>query len=412
MQSEAQEFELTIETLVYGGEGMGRLPDGRAAFVPFVLPGERVRIRVVEVKRSFVRAALLEVLKPSPERIAPRCAHYGLCGGCHYQHLPYPAQLTAKRAILRDQLARIGKLPDPPVAPTVPSPSEWYYRNHIQFHQDPEGKLGYFTAAGDRVFPLQECHLPEPPLNETWPLLDFESLPEVDRIGLRLGSDADAMLILESTGDFPPELSLDLPISAAFVGPGGTVVLAGDESLLMEVRGRTFQVSPGSFFQVNTPMAAEMVDFLMGRLPHGPHVTVLDVYCGVGLFSAFLAPWVKQVVGVELSGPACEDFAANLDEFDNVALYQGAAETVLPALDIHPDVVIVDPPRAGLERPALDALVKLSAHTLAYVSCDPATLARDARRLVEAGYTLDQSTPFDLFPQTYHIESINLFSRK
>ncbi len=411
MGDEPQDFELTIDTLVYGGEGMGRLPDGRAAFVPFVMPGERVRIRAVEAKRGFVRGALLEILAPSPERITPRCIHFGLCGGCHYQHLPYPAQLAAKQAILRDQLERIGKLPDPQVAPTVPSPSEWNYRNHVQFHQSPEGQLGYVTAAGDRVFPIQECHLPEPLLNDTWPRLDFEILPNVDRIGLRLGSGDDVMLVLEGTDDLPPEMSLDLPISAAYLGPGGTVVLAGDESLVMEVKGRAFRVSPGSFFQVNTPMAGAMVDYLLANLPLGPQQTVLDVYCGVGLFSAFFAPRVAQVIGVELFDPACEDFAANLDEFDNVALYQGPAETVLPALDARPDVVVVDPPRNGLERTALDALIGLGAPVLAYVSCDPATLARDARRLLEAGFSLDRSTPFDFFPQTYHIESINLFSR-
>ncbi len=411
MQGEPQEFELTIDTLVYGGEGMGRLPDGRAAFIPFVLPGERVRMRVVEAKRGFVRGALVEVLEASPERSAPRCIHFGVCGGCHYQHMPYPAQLAAKRAILQDQLARIGKIANPPVAPTVASPSEYYYRNHVQFHQDRDGKLGYVTFSGERVFPIQECHLPEAPLNETWPLLDFEPLPEVDRIGLRLGVDEDVMLTLESEGDFPPELSLDLPISAAFLGPGGAVVLAGDDSLLMEVKGRAFRVSPGSFFQVNTAMAGKMVDFLLELLPPDPKATVLDVYCGVGLFSAFIAPRVGQVVGIELSEPACADYATNLDEFENVGLYQGAAEDVLPALDLHPDMVIVDPPRSGLERRALDAIAASGAPTLAYVSCDPATLARDVRRLIETGYRLESVTPFDLFPQTYHIESISLLTR-
>jgi 23S rRNA (uracil1939-C5)-methyltransferase len=412
MQGEAQEFELTIDTLVYGGEGMGRLPDGRAAFVPFVLPGERVRMRAVEAKRGFVRGDLVEVIEPSPQRISPRCVHFGLCGGCHYQDLPYPAQLAAKRAILQDQLVRIGKIVDPPVGPTVASPVEYNYRNHVQFHQDPDGKLGYVTFSGERVFAIQECHLPEAALNETWPLLDFEPLPEVDRIGLRLGADDDVMLTLESEGDFPPELSLDLPISAAFVGPAGTVILAGDESLLMEVKGRPFRVSPGAFFQVNTGMAGKMVDTLLERLPLTEKTTVLDVYCGVGLFSAFLAPRVGQVVGIELSEPACADFAANLDEFDNVALYQGAAEEVLPGLDLRPDVVIVDPPRSGLERRALDALVKAGAPTLAYVSCDPATLARDIRRLADGGYHLDQAIPFDLFPQTYHIETIALMTKQ
>jgi 23S rRNA (uracil1939-C5)-methyltransferase len=406
-----QQLDVKIESLVYGGDGIGRLPDGRAVFVPCVLPGELVRIQPVEEKRGFVRAALVQVLEPSPQRITPRCVHFGLCGGCHYQHLSYADQLTAKQSILRDQLERIGGIRQPPVAPTIPSPQEWYYRNHVQFHLAPDGKLGYYTQAGERVFAIQECHLPEDSINQTWPQLDFEAIPELERIGLRAGAEEDLMLILESSDPQAPELTLDLPISAVFQGPAGSFVMAGDESLTMQVLGRAFQVSPASFFQVNTPQAGAMVEFLRDRLPLQPEATLLDVYCGVGLLSAFLAPRVGQVIGVELSEPACADFAANLDEFDNVSLYQGPAEQILPDLDVHPQIVLVDPPRAGLERRALDAILTSGAPTLAYVSCDPATLARDTRRLVAAGYQLTSSTPFDLFPQTFHIESISLFSK-
>ena len=405
------EFEVRPSAFTYGGEALGRLPDGRAVFVPFAIPGERVLARVVEEKRGYVRAELVNILEPSPDRVIPRCIHFRVCGGCHYQHLPYRLQLDVKAAILRDQLERIGGIPAPPVEPTVPSPTEYNYRNNVQFHLTPDGKLGYQAAGSHAVIAIQECHLPEPPLNETWPLLDFESNPGLERVGLRLGAGEDILLSLEGADPVPPEMSIELPISAVYLNPGGTEVLAGDESLTMEVLGRPFRVSAGSFFQVNTALAEAMVNELLRSLPLSPATVLLDVYCGVGLFSAFMAPRVGRLIGVEISAAACDDFAANLDEFENVELYQGAAEEILPGLGARPDAVILDPPRAGVERRALDAVVGLAPASLAYISCDPSTLARDAKRLVTAGYRLTRSIPFDLFPQTFHIESVNFFEK-
>ncbi|MBU2610464.1 MAG: 23S rRNA (uracil(1939)-C(5))-methyltransferase RlmD, partial [Chloroflexi bacterium] len=190
------------------------------------------------------------------------------------------------------------------------------------------------------------------------------------------------------------------------------VVLAGDDHVFINVLGRPFRVSAASFFQVNTRMAAALVKHLLTNLPISPNANLLDVYCGVGLFSAFLAPHVKQLIGVESSLSACEDFAFNLDEFDNVELYEGAAEEILPAfvgrIDNSP-YILVDPPRAGLDVRAMDALLALRPGMIAYISCDPSTLARDTARLIAGGYRLKQVAPFDLFPQTYHIESISIF---
>lgn len=409
-------LETTVQTLIYGGEGLGRLPDGRAVFVPYTLPGERVRIRLVEEKRRHARAELLEVLTPAAGRIVPRCAHFGKCGGCSYQHMPYAEQLAAKEAILREQLERIGEISDPPVQAIVPAPAEFNYRNHVQFHLTEEGKLGFVNTRGNAVIPIRECHLPQPPLDEIWRQLDFEALPEIERIGLRVGMEEDVQLILESDSPQAPEISVEeLPISVAHISPAGTLVLAGSPAVTFEVLGRRFRVSAGAFFQVNTAMAGAMVehvmDYLAASLPDLDQTTVLDAYCGVGLFSAFLAARVARLIGIEASPSACEDFAANLDEFDNVELYEAAVEEVLPAVQVKPDFVLVDPPRAGLERGALDGLMALGAPTLCYVSCDPATLARDGRRLASGGYRLEVITPFDLFPQTYHIESISFWRR-
>ena len=411
-------LEITLNTLVYGGEAMGRLPDGRTAFVPCALPGERARIRLVEKKRGYVRAKLVEVLMPSAERIPPRCRHFGACGGCHYQHMTHPAQLNAKTEILIDQLARIGHIQNPPVNPAIPSPQEWRYRNHVQFHLTRDGKLGYVgagTGPTPAVIPISECHLPEEPLNVLWPGLEFGPGLGLERLSLRLGSGGEIMLVLESSDPKPPELEIEADISVVHLFEGDAVVMAGDKYIFMDINPgrelprRTFRVSAASFFQVNTLMAAKMVEHLLDRLPLKPQSTLLDVYCGVGLFSAFLAAHVGRLIGIESSPSACEDFAANLDEFDNVELYEAPAEDVLPALTIKADIAILDPPRAGLQRRALEGILALRPRRLAYVSCDPATLARDASRLVAEGYCLTEVTPFDLFPQTYHIESISLF---
>ena len=490
----ADTFDITLTTLAYGGDALGRLPDGAprpglAVFVPYALPGETVRVRLVEEKRGHARAELLEVLTPSPDRVTPRCPHFyspivegensgnlgvlggvasqhtqisapsfrgekggdaaklrsedergnltttgagvGWCGGCHYQHIAYPAQLAAKTAILREQLERLGGIKDPPILPPVPSPSPWNYRNHVQFHLTPQGQLGYEVLRSNRVLPIRECYLPEAPINQLWPQLDVEPLPGLERVSLRVGADEELMLILE--GGDPQSLALvieGLPISALHLGPAGPLVLAGSDHILMEVGNwdvwgseaapsipisefspHIFRVSAESFFQVNTPQAGAMVEHLLANLPLTPSATLLDVYCGVGLFSAFLAPHVERLIGIESSPSACQDFVCNLDEFDNVELYEAAAEQVLPALNLRADVILVDPPHAGLGPRVMDGLLHLNANTLAYVSCDPATLGRDARRLIEGGYRLRQIALFDLFPQTYHIESISIWER-
>jgi 23S rRNA (uracil1939-C5)-methyltransferase len=403
-----------LDKLTYGGDAMGRLPDGRAVFIPFGLPGERVRVRLVEERGGFARGEVIEILEPSPDRIRAKCIHFGTCGGCHYQDLPHEKQLIAKQEILRDQLARIGRIASPNVLPAVPSPAQWNYRNHVQFHLTEKGEPGYVNAAGRAVFAISECHLPDTAIDAAWRELQFESNTDVQRVSLRSGVEGELLLILESDSPEPPELEIESDLSVVHMYEDHPLVLAGGETILARVLEHEFRVSAGSFFQVNTGMAEKMVRHVMDALGVSKQDTLLDLYCGVGLFSKFLAGGAKRVIGVEASPSACEDYAANLDEFDNVELYEGRAEEILPAFPasgIHPDLVLVDPPRAGIDRAVLDALLDLGARRIIYVSCDPATLARDARRLIEGGYRLGQVTPFDLFPQTYHIESISVFEK-
>ena len=432
----AEYYELTLTDLTYGGDALGRLDDplpgthGRAVFVPFGLPGERVRIRLTEEKRGFARGELVEVLDASPDRVTPRCKHYFtprstvegkeavmVCGGCQYQHMSYNAQLKAKAGILRDQLQRIGKIQNPPVNPTVAGPSPWNYRNHVEFHLTRNGKLGYIRSSPrsgslENVLAVEECHLPEPSINALWPQLEFEPETGIERVSLRSGASDELMLVLESDSPVTPELEIEAGISVVHLFEESSVVIAGEDHLTMQVLNRDFRVSAASFFQVNTGMTEKMVNHLLSNLTILPDTNLLDVYCGVGLFSAFLAPKCKRIIGVESDMSACDDFIVNLDEFDNVDLYEGRAEDVIPHLEIKPDVVLVDPPRAGIERGALDGILRLNPHTVAYVSCDPSTLARDAARLINGGFRLMDVTPFDLFPQTHHLESISIFEKR
>jgi 23S rRNA (uracil1939-C5)-methyltransferase len=408
------EHEILLTTLAYGGDAIGRLEDGRAVFVPFGLPGERARIRLTEEKRGFARGELVEILEVSPHRIVPRCKHFGVCGGCHYQHMPYEEQLKAKTEILRDQLTRIGRIENSPVQDMIASPNPWNYRNHLQFHLTNEAKLGHVgadTSFARGIIPITECHLPEESINSLWPQLEFEPGTNIERVFLRVGKENDLMLALESDSAESPGLEIEAEISVTHVFEENAVTIAGNDHIVIPVLGRDFRVSAASFFQVNTAAAEKMVNYLLTNLPFSPNTTLLDVYCGVGLFSAFLAPKCERVIGIESSPSACEDFAVNLNEFDNVELYEGLAEGVIPHLDMKPDVVLVDSLRAGLDKHVVEGIMKLNPRMIAYVSCDPSTLARDAKRLIEGGYRLKQVTPFDLFPQTYHIESISIIGR-
>jgi 23S rRNA (uracil1939-C5)-methyltransferase len=396
--------------MVSGGDCLSRLPDGRAVFVPFVLPGEVVRVEVVDEKTRYAHARPIEVLTPSPERITPRCIHFGECGGCQYQHLAYEQQLRLKESLLLDQFQRIAHIEDPPILPIVPAPDPWNYRNHVQFHLGKNGELGFIHADGEHLLIIEECHLPHEPINALWPQLELGPESGVYRLGIRQDSFEDIMLILEGEDPDAPEFSEDIPVSAVYTPPDARLtILAGDDHLVFTLLERHFQVSARSFFQVNTPMAEKMVALLLDNLDLAEDTRVVELYAGVGAFSAFLAPKVGHLTAIESSGSACHDFVTNLDEFDNVSLYEAQAEEVLPTLNMPVDLLVMDPPRSGLAPAVHDALAELQPKQIAYISCDPATLARDTQRILGNGYQLQSVTPFDLFPHTAHVETISLF---
>jgi len=406
----AETFTVKMDKLVYGGDCLGRLPDGRAVFVPFVLPGEVVRVEILEDKKSFARGWPVEWLEISPERIQPRCKHFGECGGCQYQYLEYEDQLAAKKDIMIDQFQRLGKIENPPVKEVVPSPNPWNYRNFVQFHLGKESELGYIHADGEHLLPIQECHLPEPAINELWPQIDLDPESDLYRLGIRQDTYEQLMLVMEGESPTPPEFSVDIPVSAVYTPPDANLtVMAGDDHLTYTLLDRDFHVSARSFFQTNTPIAEKMIAYLLENLDLHKDSRVIELYAGVGLFSAFIAPRVGHLTAVESSGSACHDFTINLGDAENVVLYEARTEEVVPTLNIEMDLLITDPPRSGWANEVNDALYKLMPLQICYISCDPATLARDARKILKKGYRLVSVQPFDQFPHTSHIESISIF---
>jgi 23S rRNA (uracil1939-C5)-methyltransferase len=404
--------ELQLTAIAHGGAALGRY-EGRVVFVPYALPGETVRAEITEDKGRYAFARLIEVLAPSPNRVTPPCPYFGPtgCGGCQWQHVDYQAQLHFKSEIVTDQLARIGSIANPVAHPTLPDSSGWAYRNHAQFHPAPNGGLGFQTAASNDTIAVDECLTLHPLLSDLYATLDLE-LPDLLRLSLRAGTaTGERMLTFEMKDDLPPALESDLPVSCVLLlADGRHANLIGNNHVTEIVAGRAYRISASSFFQVNTPQAAQLVQQVLDYLDVQTGETVLDAYCGVGLFTAHLAEHAGLVVGVELAPAAIADLMENTADFNNVEIIEGSVEAVLPDLDVPLDAAVVDPPRAGIDRFALDALIERQPARLVYVSCDPATLARDAKRLTRAGYRLIEVQPVDVFPQTYHIESVALFT--
>ncbi|CAG0999743.1 MAG: class I SAM-dependent RNA methyltransferase [Anaerolineae bacterium] len=409
-------FELELTAMAHGGSAIGR-HEGRAIFVPYALPGERITARIVQDKGRFAYAEGLTLLEPAESRIYPRCPHFGpkRCGGCHWQHMDYTAQLAFKRQIVIDQLTRIGKIETPLVHPTLASPQEWEYRSHITLHVSPDGRLGFVGTDDQTILPIDECHIMRPELLDLFESfqIDLETNPNLDRVRFQVGSDPEDRLIALSTRDDElPFIELEVPASVSFLSADEfPEALIGVGNVHYTVHQKTFRVTAGSFFQVNLPQAAALVELALARLDLKGHERVLDLYSGVGLFTAFLAERASLVTAVESFEPAVDDADHNLTPYDNVDLVEGPVEEVLESLDERFDAAIVDPPRSGMEGVALDGLVACAPSRIVYVSCDPATLARDAKRLSGHGYNLIEVQPVDMFPQTYHIESVALFQK-
>jgi 23S rRNA (uracil1939-C5)-methyltransferase len=408
-------IELELDAIGHLGQALGR-HEGKVVFVPYAIPGERARVRIVEDRRRWARGELLDLLSPSPHRVKPPCPYYGTCGGCQYQHVDAATQLAYKHEIVVDQLRRAG-FPEPLPVPDVCGMHEpWAYRNNVRFTLSEEGELGFQGARSHDVVPIARCLLLHPLLDELHQLLDVQ-WPELSRLSLRAGTrTGEQMVIFEPAGGEMPELEVDIPISCVLRLPDGRhVPLIGSDVLHEQLRDRVFRISAGSFFQVNTAQAERLLDTLEAYLDPQPDDLLLDVYCGAGTFGLSLldgANHVGRVIGVEESPSAVEDAWANAAHSEAVTLIEGSAERVVPTLDEPVTKVVVDPPREGCTPALLDALVDLAPQRIAYVSCNPATLGRDLARLVASGYRLREVQPVDMFPQTYHTESVSWLQRE
>jgi 23S rRNA (uracil1939-C5)-methyltransferase len=348
----------------------------------------------------------------SADRVFPQCPHFGpgRCGGCQWQHIAYDAQLLLKQDVLADQLARIGGLSDVNVRPVMPSQAQWHYRYHLRFVVADGGELGLPGTQPEQTVPVEQCDVLHPDLLSLKESLELEAFSGLQELTLQMGTDGGRMIILKMAEDEAPELLADMPASANLLLDGDEPAnLFGDTHSRYAVNGRTFRATAGSFFRPNAGQAANLVNTVLEFLNPRPEDVVLDLYGGVGLYAAFVGERARLVTLVEQYPPAATDAEENLTDLDNVDIIEGAVEDVLDSLSESYDAVIVDPPPAGMSAAAFDGLLGLQIPRLIYVSSDPATLARDARRLVEAGYELRYVQPIDFAPQTYYIDAVALF---
>jgi 23S rRNA (uracil1939-C5)-methyltransferase len=416
---------LRLDAMAHGGTAMGRAEDGRMVFAHGGLPGETATVRLTEIQPRFARGVLAELpAAPSPDRLpgAPRCASFGawpergarperFCGGCDWQHVDYAAQLRFKAEILRDALRRIGGLDDPPVAPVIGMDDPWHYRNQIRVRTGPGG-TGFVALDHATIVPIPLCHVAHPLVQELLESLDLDLPPGIE-ISLRAGINTeDTMVVIHAPADLIETIDIDSDASVILARPaGGAEVAAGRPYLLEAVAGQVFMIPPRAFFQVNTAMTEILVGLVRAAVPPGTR-TLVDVYSGVGLLGVLLADRVGELCTIETDPDSVAAAMDNAAGLDNVTLIEADAAEALEYLGLVPDVVVVDPPRAGMAPDALRLLTRLAPPTIVYVSCDPATLARDVRRLVAGGWRLSESQPVDLFPQTYHVESVNVLRRQ
>ncbi len=405
----------------FGGEALGRLSDGRVVFVPRTLPGETVRARLVEDRRDFARADLLEVLRAGAGRVEPPCPYYREgCGGCSWQHADYQLQLRLKQRIVLDQLRRIGRFASAEelVRAALGMVEPWHYRNQARFTVGRKfGELCFTYRSTHRLLRIDHCWITHPLINDTLGQVQSQLAGvgrRIHQIAIRVGANTGDLLVSPALPEVPS-------------------VSSGQPWLEEELLGQRYRLSPPSFFQVNTrrelrplpsvigrallpvprdglSMAELLALLVLDRLEPALSDFVVDAYSGVGTFALLLAPLVREVVGIEEAKSAVNDALHNARDMPNVSFIQARTEDALPSLTRCPDAVILDPARVGAHAQVLSALLALRPRRVVYVSCDPSTLARDLRILVDGGYTLHEVQPLDMFPQTYHIECVATLS--
>jgi 23S rRNA (uracil1939-C5)-methyltransferase len=410
-------IEVELTDVAFGGEAIGHLPDGRVVFVPRALPGERALVRVREERRDFARAELDVVEQAAPGRVEPPCPYFTAgCGGCSWQHAEYALQLRLKERIVVDQLRRIGHFGNSEelVQPAIGMLDPWQYRNQARFSIGRRfGELCFTYRSTHRLLRVDYCRIVQPSINAILELAQgrLSSLGRrIHQVSIRVGANTGQVLVSPTLPEVPE-------------------IESGQQFFEEELLGRRFRLEPPSFFQVNTrrerrplpsavsrtwlplptdgvSMAEILALLVLDRLEPEPGSLVVDAYSGVGTFALLVAPFVREVIGIEEARSAIRDAVHNAQDVPNARFIQGKTEAVLPQLEQRPDAVVLDPARVGCHPDVLQALLSQRPRRVVYVSCDPSTLARDLRVLVDGGYTLHQVQPLDMFPQTYHIECV------
>jgi len=426
-----QQITLTIKRLGIHGEGIGD-HNGFTIFVDGALPGETVTAAVDEVRKNFARAKVVSYEKTSPHRVTPPCPVFGQCGGCQLMHLDYPEQLETKRQRVVDALERIGKIFDVPVASCVPSPAPLGYRNKIQLPiiLDSTLRMGLYAFNSHDIIEIEKCYI-HCPLGEkvfvqVKQILKAHPDPSFRHLIIKTAVHTNQVLVVIVTqGEglpLLPQIAEEIMESAPEIkgvvqnihSSSGNVILgktfrtlAGHSYIVDKICGMHFKVSPASFFQVNPAQAENLYQKALEFCDLKGEETVLDAYCGVGTLSLILARHAKQMIGVECVPDAISDAQDNAkrNKIENAQFTCAQAEDFIGTLS-QIDVAVLNPPRKGCESAFLEKLALLKPRRLVYVSCDPATLARDLAILKEKGYQVDQVQPFDMFPQTVHVESV------
>jgi len=412
-----------VESITHNGEGVARI-EGKAVFIPGAIPGETVDIEMIDNRKFFARARLIEVLKPSPDRTEPPCQHYFACGGCSYQHVSYPRQLQLKGQVVQDAIKRIGGI-EVKVEPVLGMADPWHYRNKVEWHTGNFGgnlSMGYFRPGSQEIVPIETCLLISKGMEDISRYLreDLANLrvPEGCRITVRQSSyNHEIMLIFSATGarniDYARLLNHQEVVSIYSLENGKLQLHYGDSVLKERIEDIDFEISPLAFFQVNPAQTRVLVNKILEYGSLQQHCSLLDAYCGTGSIALNASKSVRRVVGVENNRQAIKDAKRNAyaNGITHCKFIKGACEEIVPRLDEHFDVVVLDPPRAGCKRELIDAVIKNEPLRIVYVSCNPSTLARDLAIMVKSDYQVNIVQPIDMFPQTSHVEVATLLTR-
>ncbi len=385
--------ELRLTSMGDLGDSIADFEDGTIQVFGGIV-GELVRARIYRYKRrrkEMVSGMVSDVIDPSPHRVASPCSYFGFCSGCQWQHISYEHQLTLKRDIVRNAFNNYPSLSDVVISNTHPAPTSFNYRNHARFTVRFGGQLGFSNRITRRFVRIDECMLMDPKINEFLSQLQEEA-SETTNLSVRVGINTGEYLIQPKLSN--PNLNFD----------------TGQKWYTENMLNREFRVASPSFFQVNTKQAEFMINLVGDRLNLNGEEILVDAYAGVGVFASLLSDRVRRVIAIEESQAAVKDALFGLDDLKNIDYKEGKTEEVLKELEDQIDVIILDPPRTGCHPNAIDSVIASKANKIAYVSCDPPSLARDLNMLVDGGYTVENVSPIDMFPQTYHTECVATLS--